>query len=121
VLYTAFEADGRGGLVRRYRLLPLERNKVTFFPLTWTIVHPIDEQSPLAGKTRENLEEVQAEILVLLTGVDETYEQTVHARTSYRADEIIWNAKFRPVFRGESPSQLLSVDVSRVHDVEKLS
>ncbi len=121
VLYTAFEADGRGGLVRRYRLLPLERNKVTFFPLTWTIVHPIDEHSPLAGKTRENLEEVQAEILVLLTGVDETYEQTVHARTSYRADEIIWNAKFRSVFRGESPSQLLSVDVSRVHDVEKLS
>jgi hypothetical protein len=45
----------------------------------------------------------------------------VHARTSYRADEIIWNAKFRSVFRGESPSQLLSVDVSRVHDVEKLS
>jgi inward rectifier potassium channel len=121
VLYTAFEADGRGGLVRRYRLLPLERNKVTFFPLTWTIVHPIDENSPLAGKTREDLEQVQAEILVLLTGVDETYEQTVHARTSYRADEIIWNAKFRSVFRGESPSQLLSVDVSRVHDVEKLS
>jgi inward rectifier potassium channel len=121
VLYTAFEADGRGGLVRRYRLLPLERNKVTFFPLTWTIVHPIDEQSPLAGKTRDDLEQVQAEILVLLTGVDETYEQTVHARTSYRADEIIWNAKFRPVFRGESASQRLSVDVSRVHDVEKLS
>jgi inward rectifier potassium channel len=121
VLYTAFEADGRGGLVRRYRLLPLERNKVTFFPLTWTIVHPIDEHSPLAGKTREDLEQVQAEILVLLTGVDETYAQTVHARTSYRADEIIWNAKFRSVFRGESPSQLLSVDVSRVHDVEKLS
>src|SRR5204862_7044209 len=100
VLYTAFETNGDGRVVRRYRLLPLERNKVTFFPLSWTIVHPIDEASPLAGKSRENLEEVQAEILELLTGVDETYEQTVHARTSYRADEIIWNAKFRSVFRG---------------------
>jgi len=107
--------------MRRYRLLPLERNKVTFFPLTWTVVHPIDENSPLAGKTRDDLLGEQAEILVLLTGVDETYEQTVHARTSYRADEIIWNARFRPVFRGESRSHLLSVDVSRLHDVEKLS
>ena len=120
VLYTAFEANDQGRMVRRYRLLPLERNKVTFFPLSWTIVHPIDENSPLAGKTREELEREQAEILVLLTGVDETYEQTVHARTSYRADEIIWNARFRPVFRVESPSHLLSVDVSRLHDIEKL-
>ena len=121
VLYTAFETSGDGRLVRRYRLLPLERNKVTFFPLTWTIVHPIDENSPLAGKTRDDLERDQAEILVLMTGVDETYEQTVHARTSYRADEIIWNAKFRPVFRGKSASHLLSVDVSRLNDIETLS
>ena len=121
VLYTSLEKDRQGRITRRYRLLPLERNKVTFFPLTWTVVHPIDEDSPLAGKTRDDLLGEQAEILVLLTGVDETYEQTVHARTSYRADEIIWNARFRPVFRGESPSHLLSVDVSRLHDVEKLS
>jgi len=119
-LYTAFEANDQGRMVRRYRLLPLERNKVTFFPLSWTIVHPIDEHSPLAGKTRDDLEREQAEILVLLTGVDETYEQTVHARTSYRADEIIWNARFRPVFRAESAAHLLSVDVSRLHDIEKL-
>src|SRR5439155_13854235 len=111
VLYTSFERNGDGRLVRRYRLLPLERNKVTFFPLSWPIVHPIDEQSPLAGKSREDLEREQAEILVLLTGVDETYEQTVQARTSYRADEIVWNARFQPVFRGESPSPMLSVDV----------
>ena len=120
VLYTAFERNSEGQLVRRFRLLPLERNKVTFFPLSWTIVHPIDDQSPLAGKTPADLERDQAEILVLLTGVDETYEQTVHARTSYRADEIIWNARFQPVFRGESPSHLLAVDVSRLHDVVRL-
>lgn len=121
VLYTAFEPNESGQMVRRYRRLPLERNRVTFFPLSWTIVHPIDETSPLAGKTKDDLERARAEILVLLTGVDETYEQTVHARTSYRADEIVWNARFQPVFRGESPSHLLSVDVSRLHDIETLS
>jgi inward rectifier potassium channel len=120
VLYTSFEPNRDGRLVRQYRLLPLERNSVAFFPLSWTIVHPIEESSPLAGKSREDLEREQAEILVLLTGVDETNEQTVHARTSYRADEIVWNAKFQSVFRGESPSHQLSVDVSRLHDVVPL-
>jgi inward rectifier potassium channel len=120
VLYTSFETNDQGQLVRRYRLLPLERNKVTFFPLAWTIVHPIDDSSPLAGKSREDLEREQAEILVLLTGVDETYEQTVHARTSYRADEMVWNVRFRSVFRGSSPSHLLAIDVSRLHDIEQV-
>ena len=117
---TETQPSAFGELVRRYRLLPLERNGVTFFPLSWTIVHPIDDASPLAGKTRESLEREQAEILVLLTGVDETYEQTVHARTSYRADEIVWNARFKSVFRGVSTSELLSIDVSRLHDIEKV-
>ena len=121
VLYTAFEADNRGGQVRRYRLLPLERNKVTFFPLSWTIVHPVDETSPLAGKSREDLEREEAEILVLLTGVDETFEQTVHARTSYRADEIVWNARFRSVFvPPRSASGVVAVDVGRLHEIERL-
>jgi len=119
VLYTSFETNDRGQPVRRYRLLPLERNKVTFFPLAWTIVHPIDDSSPLKGKSREGLEREQAEILVLLTGVDETYEQTVHARTSYRADEIVWNVRFQSLFRGVSPSDLLSIDVSRLNDIEQ--
>jgi inward rectifier potassium channel len=119
VLYTSFENNERRQLVRRYRLLPLERNKVTFFPLAWTIVHPIDDSSPLKGKSREDLEREEAEILVLLTGVDETYEQTVHARTSYRAEEIVWNARFQSVFRGTSPSYLLSIDVSRLNDIEQ--
>jgi inward rectifier potassium channel len=121
VLYTAFETDARGGQVRSYRLLPLERNKVTFFPLSWTIVHPVDETSPLAGKSPEDLEREEAEILVLLTGVDETFEQTVHARTSYRADEIVWNARFRSVFLPPRPSsRVVAVDVSRLHEIERL-
>jgi inward rectifier potassium channel len=119
VLYTSFETNDRGQRVRRYRFLPLERNKVTFFPLAWTIVHPIDDGSPLKGKSREDLEREEAEILVLLTGVDETYEQTVHARTSYRMDEIVWNARFQSVFRDLAPADLLSIDVSRLNDIEQ--
>jgi inward rectifier potassium channel len=119
VLFSALAPDGRGGRVRRYTLLPLERNKVTFFPLSWTIVHPIDDASPLAGRTREDLEASEAEILVLLAGIDEALEQTVHARTSYQAHEIVWNARFQSMYLQTDARSRVSVDISRVHDIER--
>jgi inward rectifier potassium channel len=120
VLFSAMQPDGRGGSVRRYSILPLERNKVTFFPLSWTIVHPIDGASPLAGKTATELEQAQAEILVLLSGIDETFAQTVHARSSYRANEIVWNARFQSMFVQPDAHSHLSVDISRLHEIENV-
>jgi inward rectifier potassium channel len=118
VLFSEMQLDGRGVAMRRYRVLPLERNMVTFFPLSWTIVHPIDKDSPLAGKTLEDLQRSEAEILVLLTGIDETFEQTVHARSSYRTDEIIWNARFQSMFLTADARSRVAVDVSRIHEIE---
>jgi inward rectifier potassium channel len=83
---------------RKFAALTLERDNVYFFPLTWTIVHPIDETSPLFGKTREELATLQAEVLILIKGFDDTFSQTVNARYSYRYDEFVWNAKFMPAF-----------------------
>jgi inward rectifier potassium channel len=120
VLFSFKLPDGRGGAIRRYILLPLERNKVTFFPLSWTIVHPIDQASPLAGKTAEDLLNSEAEILVLLSGIDETFAQTVHARSSYRAEEILWNMRFRSMFVKTDAQSHISVDISRLHDIEKV-
>jgi inward rectifier potassium channel len=121
VLYSALEADGRGGTVRRYWPMALERNKVIFFPLAWTIVHPIDGASPLAGKTREEMAAAHAEILVLLSGIDETFEQTVHARSSYRADEIAWNSRFTSMYLPSDGDANLAVDLKRLHTIEPLS
>jgi inward rectifier potassium channel len=84
--------------IRKYFQLTLERTSVYFFPLPWTIVHPIDKISPLYNKTLEDLAKVHAEILILIKGFDETFGQTVHTRHSYRFDEIIWGAKFIPAF-----------------------
>src|SRR5262249_29544799 len=97
VLFTRFEPID-GSSTRRYYSLALERSKVAFFPLTWTIVHPITPTSPLYGLTDQDLRETRAEFLILLTGIDETFSQTVHSRSSYRADEVIWNARFTDVF-----------------------
>ena len=90
------------------------------FPLTWTVVHPIDESSPLFGKSAEDLKALQAEILILVKGFDETFSQVVHTRFSYRADEIVWGAKFLPAFRVE-PSGDILLELDKVGEFRNVS
>ena len=71
-----------------FPVLSLERERIAFFPLSWTIVHPIGADSPLAGLTAEDLAETDAEFLILLTGIDDTFAQTVHGRHFYTYDSI---------------------------------
>jgi len=92
---------------RSYTLLKLERESVLFLPLTWTIVHPIDEQSPLWGKTAEDLNRLQAELLILIKGYDDTFNQTVLSRHSYRHDEFIWGSRFAPAFSVDARGDLV--------------
>jgi inward rectifier potassium channel len=96
MLMTVERENGRAK--RNYTVLTLERDKVTFIPLTWTVVHPIDADSPLWGKTADDLEHLQAEFLILTKAFDDTFSQTVLARYSYRHDEILWNRTFAPAF-----------------------
>lgn len=119
VLFTRFEPDG-DRRVRRYYLLSLERPKVVFFPLSWTIVHPINETSPLYGLTAQDLADGNAEFLVLLTGIDETFSQTVHTRSSYVAEDLVWNARFSNIFLQEHAGTL-EVAVDRIHEYERIS
>jgi len=107
--------------MRKYHQLSLEREKVVFFPLAWTIVHPIDEKSPLYGQTQEDLIAADAEFLILLTGIDETFSQTVHARSSYRADEVIWGAKFGNMYVQDEDGHILGVDLERFHSYERVT
>lgn len=108
MLMTVDRSDG--GFRREYTLLNLERPRVLFLPLTWTIVHPIDENSPLRGKSAADLEALQTELMILVKAWDETFGQTVHQRYSYRYDEIVWNARFTPAFRvGEGGDLILDV------------
>jgi inward rectifier potassium channel len=104
--------------VRRFHTLELERESVVFFPLSWTIVHPISETSPLRGETEESLRASDAEILVLLTGIDETFAQSVHARSSYKSDEIAWNSRFANILKLPGDGQPVRLDVGHLHEIE---
>jgi len=118
VLLSRFEARD-GVTARQFRELTLERRSVVFFPLSWTIVHPIDETSPLYGLTPEDLESTETEFLVLLTGYDETFATTVYARTSYRADEIVWGVNFASVFEKRATEETIRIDVGRLDEIRR--
>ncbi len=120
VMYSQFEDVG-GKRLRRFYPLTLERDRVAFFTLSWTLVHPIDEHSPLLGKTERDLQAADAEILVLLTGIDETFSQTVHTRSSYKDDEIVWRAKFGDIYNPPTPTGRLTIDVRKLHSIELLN
>jgi len=107
-----------GSRERLFEALSLERSTVTFFPLSWTVVHPIDASSPMAGLTAEDLNETDAEFVVRLTAYDETTGQTVHVRSSYKADEVKWGAKFVNIIDRDNADGIIRVDVTRLDEIE---
>jgi inward rectifier potassium channel len=117
LLMTVDNSDGE--LKRNFIDLPLERPKIYFFALTWTIVHPIDSGSPFFGKSAEDLAKISGEILILLQGFDDTFSQVVHSRYSYRHDELVWGAKFTPAFKVD-PKGGLVVEVDHIDELTRV-
>ena len=114
MLSTAESAEQ--GVVRKYKYLTLERPQVQFLPLTWTIVHPIDESSPLWGKKPQDLAQEQAEVLILIKAFDDTFFQTVHARHSYRYEEFVWGARFAPAFEPDAQGEMV-LDLGKLSEI----
>ncbi|MBP6003695.1 MAG: hypothetical protein KA746_09705 [Pyrinomonadaceae bacterium] len=118
VMFARFcDEDGRS--VRKFDVLELERRKVAFFPLAWTVVHPIDENSPLYGWTAADLDRTDAEILILMSATDETFAQIVHSRTSYKPNEIRVGYKFGDLYNEMQDGEPISIDIRRLSSVEK--
>jgi inward rectifier potassium channel len=118
LLMTVDAKDGE--LKRNFIDLTLERPQIYFFALTWTIVHPIDEASPLFGKSHEDLARISGELLILIQGFDDTFSQVVHSRYSYRHDEIVWGAKFTPAFKFDPKGDMV-VQVDHIDEMKLVS
>ena len=119
VLFTRFvEKDGT--TIRMFDLLKLERERVSFLPLAWTIVHPVDEQSPMFGLSEEDFEKSDVEILVILSAMDETFVQTVHTRSSYKLKEIKFGYKFANLYNNIETGEPISIDIRKLSQVEKI-
>lgn len=94
-----WSTDVQGARERKFVALRLERDRIVFMPLHWVLVHPIGEGSPLRDWTPEKMRECEPEVFLLLTADDETFAMTVHARTSYRREDMVWGAKFDDMYQ----------------------
>lgn len=119
VMYS-FLREEDGGIKRRYIQLDLELNFINMFPLPWTIVHPINEDSPLYQKGVLDLSQERAEFLIILKGYDDTFNQTIHQIHEYNSDELIFDADFDPMFDPSAEGKT-HVHLNRISDFHKVS
>ena len=108
--------DENGVRRRRFDQLVLERDFIIFMPLHWVVVHPIIDTSPLRGLTAEALAGADPEVVCLITADDETFAQTVHARSSYDKADIVWGARFRDMYLPDADR--VTIDLGRLNDFE---
>jgi inward rectifier potassium channel len=107
-----------GQPVRRFYELPLERKRVVFFPLHWVVVHPIVAGSPLWQVEEAAFRASDAEVLVYLTAFDETFSQTVHARSSYKFHEVAFGSRFADIFDARDDG-VMAIDLRRLDRIER--
>lgn len=107
-----------GLTMRQFQELRVTRQRSPLFALSWLVMHPLDESSPLHGCTPEALAAEGAEVIVVLSGVDETFAQRIHARHSYLASEILWNRRFEDIL-GFTPDGRRLINFHRFHDVRE--
>ena len=96
--------------------LKLVRSHSPLFGLTWTLLHVIDDASPLYGSTRESLEEMMAEVIIVISGVDDTFAQRIHARHSYLPHEIVWGGRLADIILVDEGGGRY-IDYGRFHDL----
>jgi inward rectifier potassium channel len=120
ITLSLMEKDEKGITNRKfYTPLGLERDSVIFFPSTWTIVHPIDDTSPLYGMAWEDVKEAKPEILILVSGFDESFDEKIHSRYSYDLLDMIWGAKFIKIIGTNAEGKHI-FDIGKLDDYDKM-
>ncbi len=108
-----------GHSLRRFYDLKLERARSPLFSLSWLIMHRIDADSPLYGVTEDALRSGDMGLVISLSGIDETFAASVHARYGYAHEDILFGRRFVDVFVDDSEPRKLTLDMTRFHDVEE--
>lgn len=100
--------------VYKFYELKLERSRVDSLSTNWTVVHPIDADSPIVNFTKEDMDASDLELYVQVTGFDHIFSNTVMQRTSYTYPEIVWNAKFAPMYRESTNGQITIIELDKL-------
>ncbi|MEO7923183.1 MAG: ion channel [Chitinophagaceae bacterium] len=119
-LTLAITTEENGKLTDKFFDLPLELSKINSLALSWTIVHPITEKSPLYGFSKEDIANTDIEILVFVKGFDEVFSNNVVTRTSYISSEIVWGAKFKMMYHPSEDKNKTLLEIDKLNEYEKM-
>lgn len=107
--------------VYKFFQLKLERSRIDTFSMNWTVVHPIDEESPLLNFSLEDMKNADIEIYVQVMGFNHVFSNLVMQQTSYTYAEIVWGAKFKPMYKEAEDGTTTILQIDRLNDYEKVS
>jgi len=117
----AMQVEEDGKRVNRFYTLDLEFSNINALALSWTIVHPIDEKSPLYNFSYQNMVEANVEVLPYVRAFDQVFANTVMTRYSYMASEIVWGAKFKIMYHPNHDKTKTILEISQLNDFEKVN
>ena len=117
---TGLLLEENGKTDYKYFSLTLERSKVESMSMSWTVVHPIDENSPFNGFTAEDMKNADAELYVMLRGFDDVFSNFVQQRTSYTFNEILFNRKFSPMYRESEDGKTTILELHKLNEHKEL-
>lgn len=106
--------------VNKFYTLDLEMNKINLLTLSWTLVHPISENSPLFNLTKDDYNTITGEIIVFIKTFDEMFSTKVSINTSYTFKEIVFGAKFKPMFSKSDDNSRTILHLNRLNEYEKV-
>ncbi len=117
----ALRTEENGKAVYNFYDLALERYKVDNLPMNWTVVHAIDENSPIYGFTPDDIAAADTELYVLITAFDEVYSSIVLQRTSYTYQEMKFNAKFVPMYRESEDGMTTVLELHKLNEIKDVA
>lgn len=120
-LTLGMSVEEQGVLVNKFFTLDLEMSKVNALTLSWTIVHPITDSSPLYQMTAEDFKNNQGEIICFVKTFDEMFSNTVATKSSYTFDEVVYGAKFNPMYYKNDTNSKTVLDLDLLNDYSKIS
>jgi len=109
-----------GILKNRFFNMPLDIAKANTMTANWTLVHPINEESPLYQLTKEDITNAEAELLIFTEGFDESFASTVISKASYTYEEFVYGAKFLPMYNRSDDNSRTILHLDRLDDYETI-
>jgi inward rectifier potassium channel len=90
------------------------------FALSWTLFHPIDADSPLAGTSESELLGSETNFVVSIRGFDESAAQTVHARHTFTAQDLRPGHEFVDIHSIDE-NGMRHIDYAKIHDTRPVA